>query len=144
MDIQIHHYIHFVPGEPGTSNPLSQLSQISDQLTQVLGALAGIEDKENLIMATLAEFQTKIDTINANTTASAAAAAGVAQILTDLRSQIAQALADAGVPASDEANILGQLDTAVSTSSALKTFLEATAASGTEPKPVPAPAPVEG
>ncbi len=108
----------------------------------VVVLLHQIKGDTQTIMATLADFQTKIDTINANTTASAQAAQAVAAMLTALKAQLDQVLTDAGVPAAVEADILAQLDSAAGTTGAHKTFLEATATPGTpEPSPVPAPEP---
>lgn len=111
------------------------LSVQADQLTLILA-------KEKDIMATQAEFQTKIDSINANTTASAAAAQAVAKNDSDLKTKLDGILTNAGVPADQEAEILAQLDLSIGTSTALKTFLESTAAgpvTGTEPPAVTPP-----
>lgn len=115
----------------------AQQNQLVALLGLVRGDLQTIIAKENLEMATLAEFQAKIDTINANTTASAAAAQQVAASLAALRAQLDQVLTDAGVPASVEADILAKLDTAAGASGDLKTFLEATASTPTGPEPPP-------
>lgn len=113
-------------------NNETETSSINDKLDQL------IEIGEN-IMATLAEFQTKIDTINANTTKSAAAAAVVVQRLVDLKEQ----LTNAGLPAAEEAAVLANLDVMIGTTESLAAFLEATAAApGPEPVPVPLPEPV--
>lgn len=92
-------------------------------------------------MKTLDEFQAKLDLINENTTASATAAGHVAQTLTDLKAELDQALTDAGLPADQEAAILAKLTAAADTTTALRTFLEATAAGPSEPTPVPTPEP---
>jgi hypothetical protein len=114
-------------------------------LRAVLPQLQRMERKLDNIMATQADFQGKIDTINTNTTASAAAAQAIKDKMAALKVQLDQVLTDAGVPAAVESDILGQLDTVGSTSGALKTFLEETAngpVTAPEPDPVPVPDPV--
>lgn len=99
-------------------------------------SLQRIEGKVNQIMATEAQFQDKLDQINANTTASAAAAQSIKTTLEDLRDQIK----NSGLTAEQEAALLAKLDGPIATSAALKTFLEATAAG---PVTIPEPPPVE-
>lgn len=104
------------------------LSRIDSQLGEIRKTL------EN-VMATQAEFQTKIDNINANTTASAAAAQSIKTTLESLREEIK----NSGLTQEQEATLLAALDGPIATSDALKTFLEATAAgpvTGPEPTPV--------
>lgn len=99
-----------------------------------LEALERIEQKIGALMATQAEFQAKIDNINANTTASAAAAESIKTTLDALREQIL----GMGLSGEQEAALLAQLDQPIATSAALKTFLEATASGPvTEPEPEP-------
>jgi len=109
-----------------------------DRLTELVQVVI---QKEDQIMATEADFQAKLDIINSNTTASAAAAQALAKLLNDLKATIT----DAGLSATKEAEVLAKLGAAADTSTALKTFLEATAAGGVvgpEPGPVPTPTPV--
>lgn len=116
----------------------------TSRLEGICEQLCNIERKVNLIMATEAEFSTKINRIEVNTTKSAAAATALAGIATALKTQLDQVLTDAGVPAAVEAGILSKLDVLGNTSEALATFLEQTAstpAPAPEPTPVPVPVP---
>lgn len=104
-----------------------------------------IEAKVNSLMASAQAFQDRLDQINANTTASAAAAQHIADNDAALKKQLDEILTSSGVPAAVEDAILAKLDTSIAAGAALKTFLEATASgpvSGpAEPAPVPAPVP---
>jgi anti-sigma factor ChrR (cupin superfamily) len=113
---------------------------MADVLSGISARLETIEGKVNQLMATQAEWQAKLDQINANTTASAAAAQVVATKLQELR----DAVAASGLTGTEEANILGKIDEILPTTSALKTFLESTASGPvTQPEPEPVPTPVE-
>lgn len=125
---------------------LKELAPLIAGGSQGNGDIATIKGKVNQIMATLQDFQAKIDTINTNTTASAAAAQAIAQQLTDLKNQIS----NMGLTAEQEAAIFAALDGPISAGQALKTFLEQTASSPTnepppvEPPPGPGVTPTEG
>lgn len=133
--------------DPRTIDVLQKLFGHSSEptaLERLEGKIDMVLQKESQIMAKEVEFQAKIDQINANTTASAAAAQRIADNDSGLKKQLDQVLTDAGVPASVEDAILAKLDASAKAGAALKDFLEATASTpvGTsEPAPVPVPAP---
>lgn len=129
FDIDVKVDVHIHPA--GESEILSSLRETLNVLNQLKGNI-------NTIMATQAEFQAKIDQINANTTASAAAAQSIKAALDDLRAKVA----NMGLSADQEAAIFAALDGPANTSAALKTFLEQTAAGPTEPPPVTPVTPV--
>lgn len=118
-------------------------TRIESRLAVIESRIETILQKQENIMATLADFQAKIDTINANTTASAEAAQAIAAAIAALKAEVAAAIANAGLTADQEATLLGKFDPLIEGSTALKTFLQATAATpGNEPAPVPVPPPV--
>lgn len=112
-----------------------EIQALAAKIDQLAGRVEIVIEKENRIMATEAQLQSKIDIINTNTTASAAAATALAKLLEDLKASIK----DGGLSAAKEDEILAKLTAAADTSTALKTFLEATASSSTEPTPVQPP-----
>lgn len=117
-----------------------RFDDLEAQLNHLAGRIEVLIKQGEKLMATQAEFDAKIDTINANTTASAKAAEAIVKIIEDLKAT----LKDAGLSAAKEAEVLAKLDLASSGTGALKTFLEATAAGGVvgpEPAPVPTPVP---
>lgn len=115
----------------GSISEFEQFFAFRDQLDS-------IDERISLIMAKLEDVNNRLTIIDSNTTASAAAAATIADSLTNLRQQLDQVLTDAGIPADQEDAILKQLDAMASKSTDLRTFLEATAAGPQEPAPVPA------
>ncbi len=111
---------------------------ILDVLQTVVRQQHILIEKVETLMATLAEFETRLKKIDDNTTASAAAAQALKKGVDELKAL----LAGGGLPAALEAQVLARLDVMGDTSAALKVFLEATAAGASEPVPVPVPEPL--
>lgn len=106
---------------------------------ELLAVLHQIKTNTETIMATQAEVNARIDTINANTSRTAAAVIAVKAILVALREKIATG----GMTADEEAALLVRLDAAIGTTGEVATNLEQTAAGEVEPTPVDPPVVVD-
>lgn len=114
-------------------------SRVESKLDQLLAETGAIRMK-------LEDFQAKIDQINANTTASAAAATTAATVAQSIKTQLddlREQIKGMGLTEEQEAALLQSLDSAAAGTDAVKTanealatFLQQTAASPTEPTPV--------
>jgi hypothetical protein len=118
----------------------------SPKLDELLENTREILRRQETLMADISDFESRLQQIDTNTSASAAAAEAVKTILEGLRSDVADAIRNAGITSEQEASILARFDQTIGTTGALRTFLEQTAAgnSAPEPSPVPAPAPADG
>jgi chromosome segregation ATPase len=142
---------------------LEELLQIVTATSRIEGKLNQLLQLQEQIRMKIEDFQARLDTINTNTTASAAAAQSAATAagnaataaqtikgtLDDLRTQIA----NAGLDATQEAALLASLDSAAAgtdavrtaaegikaANTALDTYLQQVAAGPTEPAPVQVP-----
>ena len=77
----------------------------SDLQTALQAQLQPINDQLGAIMATMGQFQQALSRIDTATSAAA-------QVLTEVRAKVAELETNAGISASDEASVLGQLDAA--------------------------------
>jgi chromosome segregation ATPase len=120
-------------------------ARLQERLGRLEDLLKSILENQMSQKHTLQEYEDKLNIINANTNASSIAAASMAQSLAAVRVSLAAALAElnqarteVGLPAVDADALLSELDGAVTTSAALKTFLESTGSTPpTEPEPDP-------